>query len=195
MQRTPHSTKRSRRIRRLIPYLFLGVLLIIAVFFGGIYYGRNVERANKVIEHIISLTPTAAPEQPTPTMVLTPDLTIAAIPSCNLSMLVPTTISVEESSRSAQLNRNNKRLGTISCDPDRSVFQLTGTDPDASPVATQSVTLRQLDTTVTASTAAEVTYLSFTHPDPVDTNAARIELLVSQDILSLLSQTIAPATE
>jgi hypothetical protein len=47
------------------PYLVLFLLLLILVFILGIRYGQKVEKTNKVINYVLSITPTA-PISPTP---------------------------------------------------------------------------------------------------------------------------------
>jgi len=48
------------------PYLVLTTLLIILVFILGVRYGQRVEKANKQIDFVLSITPTPKPPTPTP---------------------------------------------------------------------------------------------------------------------------------
>ncbi|GIW64522.1 MAG: hypothetical protein KatS3mg092_0455 [Patescibacteria group bacterium] len=48
------------------PYLFLLTLIIILVFIIGVRYGQQVERVNKTINYLLSITPSKSPT-PTPT--------------------------------------------------------------------------------------------------------------------------------
>jgi len=49
-------------------YLFLTVLLMVIFFLLGVRYGQKVEKTNKVIDYLLSLTPTRKlTTTPTPT--------------------------------------------------------------------------------------------------------------------------------
>ena len=47
------------------PYLLLIVLTIVLAFILGVRYGQRVEKTNKTIDYLLTITPT--PRQPTPT--------------------------------------------------------------------------------------------------------------------------------
>ncbi len=47
-------------------YIFIFLLVLIVVFVIGVRYGQQVERANKVIDYLLKLTPTPT-QLPTPT--------------------------------------------------------------------------------------------------------------------------------
>ena len=50
-------------------YLFLFFLVVILVFILGVRYGQKVERNNKVVDYILSITPfpSSPPNTPAPT--------------------------------------------------------------------------------------------------------------------------------
>lgn len=48
------------------PYIFLITLVAILFFIIGFRYGQNVEKANKIIDYLLSLTPTPYQKSPTP---------------------------------------------------------------------------------------------------------------------------------
>lgn len=48
------------------PYILITFLLVILFFIIGVRYGQNVEKANKVIDYLLSLTPTSPQKSPTP---------------------------------------------------------------------------------------------------------------------------------
>jgi len=56
-----------------IPYIFLSFLFLILVFLIGFRSGQKVEKTNKVIDYILSITP-----YPTYTPYPTPELTKVA---------------------------------------------------------------------------------------------------------------------
>lgn len=47
-------------------YIFLFFLFIILIFILGVRYGQKVEKNNKVVDYILSITPTPKPPTPTP---------------------------------------------------------------------------------------------------------------------------------
>lgn len=47
-------------------YLFLFFLICILIFILGVRYGQNVEKNNKVINYLLSITPTSLPPTPIP---------------------------------------------------------------------------------------------------------------------------------
>lgn len=48
------------------PYLFLFFLIVILVFILGVRYGQKVERNNKVVDYLLSITPLPIPPPNTP---------------------------------------------------------------------------------------------------------------------------------
>ncbi|MEK7097092.1 MAG: hypothetical protein AAB705_04020 [Patescibacteria group bacterium] len=42
---------------KLKPYLFLFFLIVILIFILGVRYGQRVEKNNKVVDYILSITP------------------------------------------------------------------------------------------------------------------------------------------
>ncbi len=50
------------------PYILLGVLLLILIFILGVRYGQSVEKTNKTVNYVLSLTPKLTPSPfPPPT--------------------------------------------------------------------------------------------------------------------------------
>ncbi len=198
-KKTESATKQPlrRRIVRIIPFVFIGTLLIVTIFFGGIFYGRNVERANIIIEQVISLTP-APTEALEPTQAPPPEpLTYATqeIAECNIAMTLPSSIEITEESRSALLTQDGFTVGVVSCDEEQTAFQQDLRDPAQPPEATSSVTLRSFETTVVASTAASFTHLKFDPRTGTDSDLPQIEILIQPDLLPLITDTIVPLTE
>lgn len=48
------------------PYLFLFFLIVLLTFVLGVRYGQRVEKNNKIVDFILSITPTPKPPTPTP---------------------------------------------------------------------------------------------------------------------------------
>ncbi len=48
------------------PYLFLFFLVVVLIFILGVRYGQKIEKNNKVVNYILSITPTPKPPTPTP---------------------------------------------------------------------------------------------------------------------------------
>ncbi|MGB9883597.1 MAG: hypothetical protein ACPLRN_03745 [Microgenomates group bacterium] len=80
------------------PYLFLVFLIIILVFIIGVRYGQSVEKANKVIDYFLSITPTKPPT-PTPTWTMTDYKS----KKYQIKIVYPSFLKVEESTKEAQI--------------------------------------------------------------------------------------------
>lgn len=52
---------------KLKSYIFLIVLVVVLVFIVGVRYGQSIEKSNKTVEKLLSVTPTQTPA-PTPTI-------------------------------------------------------------------------------------------------------------------------------
>lgn len=48
------------------PYLFLFFLVVVLIFILGVRYGQKIEKNNKMVNYILSITPTPKPPMPTP---------------------------------------------------------------------------------------------------------------------------------
>ena len=51
---------------KLRSYIFISFLIVVLFFILGVRYGQNVEKNNKVINYLLSITPTKPPPTPTP---------------------------------------------------------------------------------------------------------------------------------
>jgi len=47
-------------------YVFLFVITLILIFILGVRYGQKVEKNNKIVDYLLSITPTPKPPIPTP---------------------------------------------------------------------------------------------------------------------------------
>jgi len=51
---------------KLKSYLFISFLIVVLFFILGVRYGQKIEKNNKVINYLLSITPTPKPPTPTP---------------------------------------------------------------------------------------------------------------------------------
>ena len=79
-------------------YIFLFILLLILFFILGVRYGQKVEKNNKVVDYILSITPTKVPPTPTP-------ISYKEYKSkkWGLKFTYPDNLQVVESSKSAEI--------------------------------------------------------------------------------------------
>lgn len=70
--------------RKIIPYLFITFLLIVLVFILGVRYGQRVEKTNKTITYLISLTPSP---QPTAGPLVSPEFIKQVNKECGVQFL------------------------------------------------------------------------------------------------------------
>lgn len=106
--------------KKLAPYVFLIVLVVVLFFILGFRSGQQVEKTNKIITALISIAPTTT-LAPTP-----PLLTLEKFesPGCKLSFLYPNYFTVQrESSVGAMLVYRSQSIN-FSCE----AFQEQGQD-------------------------------------------------------------------
>lgn len=77
-------------------YFFVGFLLFILFFILGVRYGQYVEKQNKVINYLLSITPTKPPT-PTPTI----SFTEYKSRRWGLKFIYPKDLKIEESTKEA----------------------------------------------------------------------------------------------
>ncbi len=82
------------------PYILLLALFVILIFIVGVRYGQRVERANKSIDYVLSLTPTLSPTTPTP-QVVTYDT--YSHQGCRVSFLYSSVLQLERQTATAAL--------------------------------------------------------------------------------------------
>lgn len=103
------------RSRKVIPYIFLGVLILILIFVGGVQYGKVVEKQNKAISFVLSITPTQKPMPVSEKMV---SLSPYVNKSCGIQFLYPSNVEkTKESTSSALFMQKNKQILSLTCDP------------------------------------------------------------------------------
>lgn len=97
------------------PIILLSILTISLFFILGMQYGKKVEKTNKSVSFILSLTPTRKPSQ----AVITPiSYSRFENEQCALSFLYPASMKVEKESTNEALLKDNTQSITIQCNKD-----------------------------------------------------------------------------
>lgn len=168
---------------KVIPYLFLGILLLILAFLGGTKYGKDLERTNKVIDILISITPPVTIE---PTQQVERGFKKYENNTCGISFAYPSDLSIEEESSSSArfLSADNQTI-EISCEPDYTL-------PDAflqeEKIATTSL---EIDTdTVIASVSAIKGDETYSFALRNATKRIDIDILISTTLYPLFEQSV-----
>ena len=101
------------KTKKIIPFAFLGLLLLIVIFIIGVKYGRQVAEVDKTIKFLISITPTKA-ITPSPQ----PSISYLSYSNedCGVEFLYPSDLSITyESSTGGQLKNKNKDTIEFGC--------------------------------------------------------------------------------
>ena len=171
--------------KRLSPYIFLLLLIFILVFAGGVQYGKKVEKANKTIDYLLSITPTKSP-----TPFIAPTITYSRFEheGCALSFLKPSYVDIKkESSISASFVSEEKTMGKISCQNNKKgtsqIDQKNATDSASITIANMKAFKKEVTDKKTKQKQVEYTI--------VDTkNNKTITILVDQQLAPVLEQTL-----
>ncbi len=81
------------------PYVFLFTLLIVLVFLVGFRSGQKVEKSNKTINYLLSITPTKIPPSPTPMI-----YTEYKSKKWGLKFTYPNNLEIKESTTSSEIS-------------------------------------------------------------------------------------------
>lgn len=104
------------------PWILLVVLALIIVFVAGTRYGTNVERVNKTIRYIVSLTPPPPSPTPSPTLIPMKYKTYVS-KQCAMSFVYPGEFKKnKESSQSAQFVYDDQPQLAFSCEVKKPKF-------------------------------------------------------------------------
>ncbi len=164
--------------RRRAPYFFLLFLILVLVFVGGLRYGQSVERANKVVDYLLSITPspTIKPETPKP---------IAFKPfshvGCGISFIIPESTPIIENASGSAVLGNTPSVISFDCQKKPSaIAQIeTGTaTASAIQVKGQSIPTKHFTTGINV----------FTLKNPM--SAKSIIFAVSDNYLPLFTSTL-----
>ncbi len=163
---------------RKAPYIFLFVLILIIAFIGGLRYGQSVERTNKVVDFILSITPspTLKPE-PTKPITFKPFSHIG----CGIKILLPeSTPIVENASVSAVLGNTQSGISLGCQKKPSSIAQIESGTATASTIQVngQSVPTQHFTTGMNV----------FTIKNPL--NAKTIFFAISDNYLPLVTSTL-----
>lgn len=91
-------------------YLLISFLTIILFFILGVRYGQKVEKTNKVITFVLSITPT---QKPTPTKAL--EFKSFQNTTCGILFIFPSLFAVKETSISGVFLNNNQKQLEFNC--------------------------------------------------------------------------------
>lgn len=160
------------------PYVLLFVLVVILIFIVGVRYGQRVEKANKTIDYIVSLTPKAPPLTPTP-QVITYDT--YAHQGCRVSFLYPSTLEVERQTATAALL-------TVSGSPAITVQCLTAPSPTSTKKQTVPLIFQGKSIVAEKRKVGDVTLVAFnlTHP----ATGRTLEFAVEESLYPLLERSL-----
>jgi hypothetical protein len=122
-------------MKRRAPFIVIAILGTFLVFAGGVRYGQRVEKVNKRIDYLVSLTPpqpTASP-QPTP---LSVQYKTYSNKLCAVSFLYPSYLkTAKETSQSAVLAQDGAPQLAFSCEPNKPKFTDFGKESNATETA------------------------------------------------------------
>lgn len=97
--------------KKLGPFIFLTVLVIVLVFIFGVRLGEKVEKDNKKVDFFLSLPPTSTPA-PTTAPLEFKTLTHAG---CGLSFLYPSFYTIEKESSFSATIKSGKKFLSFNC--------------------------------------------------------------------------------
>ncbi|OGK30985.1 hypothetical protein A3F29_04450 [Candidatus Roizmanbacteria bacterium RIFCSPHIGHO2_12_FULL_33_9] len=107
------------------PYYFITALLLILFFIVGVRYGQRVERTNKEVSVILSITPSPSPS-----------IDISKFEKyesdlCNIEFLYPLTLQLVDSSLSADINSKEKISFNLLCDTEKEEIFFKTASPES----------------------------------------------------------------
>lgn len=168
---------------KLLPYIFLAILLLIATLVIGVQIGKKVEEKNKVTSYTLSLTPSVKPISPIPTKPLSFETYLHE--GCGIGFVVPGQLSTtQESTEEAALVDNNITSVTINCKKNAELQTLNN-----EPVATSEVKITNQEVVGTIqNTKYGNKTVGFTVRNPI--NGKNITIKITPDLLSLFERTV-----
>lgn len=177
-----HKVKR----RKWIPYAFLLLLFILIVLFAGIEYGKAVEKANKQISYVLSITPTQKPS-PTQAPSPTPALIYKTYQNeyCGIEFLYPDNLTQQSATTSATISQEEEIIIEITCQ---------GTATNSAQIVSPSqkeqdiLTFQNQEIPVIISQKNKMNTYEFTYSHPITQQT--LVFRIREDIFPLVERTI-----
>jgi len=161
------------------PFVLLGVLFVLLVFIVGVKYGKQVEKADKTISFVLSITPTKPPEPTKPVSYAT-----FLNKDCGVQFLYPNTLKVEKNaSAEASLVEGKAEAVQISCAKNNPI-QAILLSPDTK-LATQEAKLKS-QTIKTRTDASHILYFQIKNP----LNGKQVYVAIDSHFYPLLESTL-----
>ena len=157
------------------PYFLIGSLVLVIFFIAGLQYGKQVEKANKTITAILSVSPTR-PDEP-----IKISYDRFEHKQCGVSFVYPSLISlIKQSSTSAVLgNKQAKESINLTCGTSLSSQNINNLATVSSKIAGTEVTANIRD--------KKIIDFTLTHPK----TGKKIHFVVNKELLPLLEETLA----
>lgn len=115
------------------PFVLLGSLFIVLVFILGVRYGKHVEKTDKVIAYVLSITPTKTPEPTKPASYLT-----FLNKGCGVQFLYPEILKVDKNGTAeASLKEGSAEAVQLSCEKNNEIQKIVFSSD--SKIATEEV--------------------------------------------------------
>jgi len=163
---------------KLGPYIFIAVLVVVLFFILGVRYGQKVEKTNKTIDYLISLTPA---KSPTPVPV---GFKLYSNKVCGLSFLYPNTISLDKNATdTAEFLQDNKLKIKIDCAKKNISPTMAETK-----IATEEVMLKNKKTIVTVSHDAQEFLYQFSLKNSI--NLKNIDIIIEKNLYPLFEKSL-----
>lgn len=137
-------------------YILLIILIIVLVFIIGVRYGQNVEKSNKIIDFISSISPTKPPP-PSPTQTLL-EFKNYEHSDCGVQFTIPSVFNKDkETTTSAKFSQNNLPEIEFACEKDEKIQKIL----DDKKIASQEFKLNKLNIKAKKVKEDKQTYLYF----------------------------------
>jgi hypothetical protein len=160
------------------PFVLLGVLFVLLVFIVGVKYGKQVEKADKTISFVLSITPTRPPEPTKPIGYST-----FLNKGCGVQFLYPDTLKVEKNaSAEASLVEGKAEAVQISCAKENPI-QAMLLSPDTK-LATQEAKLKTQ--TIKTRTQTGTVYFQIKNPQ----NGKQVYVAIDSHFYPLFESTL-----
>ena len=132
------------------------ILIIVLVFVIGVRYGQNVEKSNKIIDFVTSITPTKPPA-PSPTQVAL-EFKDYAHSDCGVQFTIPSVFNKDkETTTSAKFSQNALPEIEFTCEKDETIQKILNDKK----IASQEFKLNTLNIKAKTIKEDKQTYLYF----------------------------------